>query len=115
VRLTKAESLHDVLQRRCHLRPVLGYELSINNKPIITANIAHRIGEEAPAFANPGHQNSCTAGPTTRAPLNMEELSAIAFIKSSLPTIIHKKGLPSRNIEAFTTPSKLASTNTCQT
>jgi hypothetical protein len=55
------------------------------------------------------------AGPITRAPLNMEEFSAIAFIKSSLPTMSTRNDCRPGMSNAFTTPRKLASTNTCQT
>ena len=51
----------------------------------------------------------------TRAPLNMEEFSAIAFIRSSLPTMSTRNDCRPGISKALTTPSSAASTNTCQT
>ena len=41
------------------------------------------------------------AGPITRAPLNIEEFSAIAFIRSSLPTMSTRNDCRARNIEGI--------------
>ncbi len=48
------------------------------------------------------------AGPATRAPLNIEELSAIAFNKSSRPTISIRKDCRAGTSNAFTVPSSVA-------
>ena len=56
-----------------------------------------------------------TAGPTMRAPLNMEEFSAIAFIRSSLPTMSTRNACRAGMSNAFTTPSSVASTRMCHT
>ncbi len=55
------------------------------------------------------------AGPMMRAPLNMEEFSAMAFIRSSLPTMSTRKDCRAGISNAFTTPSNAASTKMCQT
>ena len=55
------------------------------------------------------------AGPMTRAPLNIEEFSAMAFIRSSLPTMSTRKDWRPGMSKAFTTPSRAASTKMCQT
>jgi hypothetical protein len=56
-----------------------------------------------------------TAGPTLRAALKIEELSAIAFSKSSRPTISTVNDWRAGASKALATPSRKASTNTCQT
>ncbi len=48
------------------------------------------------------------AGPTTRAPLKMEELSAMALGKSSFPTICTKKACRMGTSNAFTIPTRNA-------
>ena len=55
------------------------------------------------------------AGPMMRAPLNMDEFSAMAFIRSSLPTMSTRKACRAGMSKAFTTPSKAASTKMCHT
>ena len=64
-------------------------------------DIAHRIRKESTS----PHQvcatrTPATAGPITRAPLNMDEFNAIAFIRSSLPDHVHEERLPPGNIES---------------
>jgi hypothetical protein len=49
------------------------------------------------------------AGPMTRAPLNMEEFNAIAFIKSSRETISMRKDWRPGISKAFTAPRSAAS------
>src|SRR6266404_5732404 len=56
-----------------------------------------------------------TAGPTTRAPLNIEEFSAMAFIRSSLPTMSIRKDCRPGISKAFTTPSRPARMKMCHT
>src|SRR5438309_8705717 len=55
------------------------------------------------------------AGPTIRAPLNIEEFSAIAFIKSSLPTMSTRNAWRAGMSNALTTPSRADSTKMCHT
>ena len=55
------------------------------------------------------------AGPATRAPLNIEELSAIAFSKSSRPTISIRNDCRAGTSNAFTVPSSVASAIISQT
>ena len=55
------------------------------------------------------------AGPMIRAPLNMVEFNAMAFIRSSLPTMSTKKDCRAGMSNAFTTPSSAASTKICHT
>ena len=50
-----------------------------------------------------------------RAPLNIDEFSAIAFIRSSLPTMSTMNACRAGMSNAFTTPSNAASTKMCQT
>ncbi len=52
--------------------------------------------------------NAAIAGPTTRAPLNIEEFSAIAFGRSSLPTICTRKACRIGTSNAFTIPTRNA-------
>src|SRR5436190_53084 len=54
-----------------------------------------------------------TAGPTIRAALNMDELSAIAFMRSSLPTSSTMNAWRAGMSNALTTPKNTASTMTC--
>ena len=54
-----------------------------------------------------------TAGPTIRAALNMDELSAIAFMRSSLPTSSTMNAWRAGMSNALTTPKNTASTITC--
>ena len=78
------------------------------------SDIAHAIGKKAPPFSDRGDHQPATAGPTIRAPFNIEEFNAIAFGRSFLGTMsatnVWRVGI---SIE-FTTPSRIASTNTCQ-
>ena len=55
-----------------------------------------------------------TAGPTIRAALNMDEFSAIAFIRSSLPTSSAMNAWRPGMSNALTIPKNTASTITCQ-
>ena len=55
-----------------------------------------------------------TAGPTTRAALNIAELSAMAFIRSSLPTNSTMKDWRAGRSIVLATPNRIASTATCQ-
>ena len=50
------------------------------------------------------------AGPIKRAPLNIDEFSAMAFIKCSLPTISTRNAWRPGMSNAFTIPSRAAST-----
>src|SRR5712692_8853492 len=61
------------------------------------------------AIANPA-----TAGPTTRAPLKIEEFNAIAFGKSSFPTICTKNACRIGTSNAFTIPTRNAMKMTSQ-
>src|SRR6266699_3374575 len=54
-----------------------------------------------------------TAGPTIRAALNMDELSAIAFMRSSLPTSSTMNAWRAGMSNALTTPKNTASAMTC--
>ncbi len=45
------------------------------------------VQEKTPALADPAMAKPAMAGPTTRAPLKMDEFSAMAFGRSSFPTI----------------------------
>jgi hypothetical protein len=56
-----------------------------------------------------------TAGPTTRAPLNIEELSAMALTRSSRPTISTTNDCRAGMSNALVTPSSAAITKRCQT
>ena len=56
-----------------------------------------------------------TAGPTTRAALNIEEFRAMALTRSSLPTISTMKDWRVGMSKALTTPSREASAITFQT
>ena len=55
-----------------------------------------------------------TAGPTRRAPLTIDEFSAIALTRSSAPTISTMNDWRAGISNALTTPSSEASTKTCQ-
>ena len=55
------------------------------------------------------------AGPMTRAPLKSDEFSAMAFIKSSLPTISTMNDCRMGMSKALAMPRMVASTSTCQT
>src|SRR5258708_10631408 len=68
--------------------------------------------QPSPIFAT---RIPATAGPITRAPLNIEEFSAIAFIRSSRPTMSTRKDWRPGISNAFTTPSRAASTKICGT
>ncbi len=59
--------------------------------------------------------NPAIAGPTTRAPLKIEEFSAIAFIRSSFPTISFKKACRMGMSNALTMPARNAITMMCHT
>ena len=59
-----------------------------------------RLGFRQPRFPS--------AGPTTRAPLKIEEFSAIAFGKSSLTTISTRNACRIGTSNAFTTPTRNA-------
>ena len=50
-----------------------------------------------------------------RAPLNIDEFSAMAFIRSSLPTISTRNDCRAGISKAFTTPRSEASTKMCHT
>ena len=50
------------------------------------------------------------AGPTMRAPLNIDEFSAMAFIRSSRPTISTMNACRAGISNALTTPSNAART-----
>ena len=54
------------------------------------------------------------AGPTTREALNMEEFSAMAFIRSARPTISTMNDWRAGISKAFTTPSSADSAKMCQ-
>ncbi len=54
------------------------------------------------------------AGPKTRAPLNSDEFSAMAFIRSSLPTISTTKLCRVGMSKASVIPSSNASSAICQ-
>ena len=55
------------------------------------------------------------AGPTTRAPLTIEELSAIALLRSSRPTISTTNDWRAGMSKALTMPRQVARTKTCHT
>src|ERR1035438_9131972 len=55
------------------------------------------------------------AGPMMRAPLNMEEFKAIAFSRSSLPTMSIRNAWRAGMSNAFTTPRPAAIAIICQT
>ncbi len=55
-----------------------------------------------------------TAGPAATAALNIVEFRAIAFVKSSRPTISITKDCRAGTSKAFTTPSENARTMICQ-
>ena len=55
-----------------------------------------------------------TDGPTTAAPLNTEELSAIAFIRSCLPTISITKDWRAGTSKALMVPVAAAAMSTSQ-
>jgi len=55
------------------------------------------------------------AGPITRAALNSDEFSAIAFIRSSLPTISTMNDCRMGMSNALAMPRIVARTRTCQT
>ena len=54
------------------------------------------------------------AGPSTRDALNMEEFSAMAFIRSALPTISTMNDWRAGMSKALTTPSSAERTKICQ-
>ena len=56
-----------------------------------------------------------TAGPTTRAALNIDELRPMALSRSSFPTISTRNACRAGMSNAFTVPSSDASTMMCHT
>ena len=55
------------------------------------------------------------AGPTMRAPLNIEEFSAMAFIRSSLPTMSTRNACRAGMSNALTTPCRADKPKMCHT
>ena len=70
---------------------------------------------KAPAFADRAIRMPATAGPMARAALTIDELSAIALTRSSLPTISTTKDWRAGTSKALTMPRPAASAKTCQT
>jgi hypothetical protein len=61
-------------------------------------------------------RSPATAGPTNRAPLTIDELSAIAFGRSSRSSIISTRNACLAGMsKALTTPRKRESATICQT
>ena len=80
-----------------------------SEQPADDGDIAERIQEKAPALAEaPLPAAPATAGPTTRAPLNIDELSAIAFIRSPRPTISAMNAWRAGMSNALTIPTSAA-------
>src|ERR1035441_5091719 len=87
---------------------------SISSRPAITARKLTPLTKKHHPSPMPATSRPAMAGPTTRDALNMEELSAMAFIRSRLPTISTMKDWRAGISKEFAVPSRAERTKMCQ-
>jgi hypothetical protein len=85
----------------------------IISNPAITATKLRPFNRKHQVMPTCAMRNPATAGPTTRAPLKMELLSEIAFIRSSRLVISTMNACRAGMSKAIATPPSAASTRMC--
>src|SRR5437763_3728933 len=78
-----------------------GRKAVIINRPAITARKLTPLAKKHQPSPISATTRPASAGPITRAPLNMEEFRAMALTRSSRGNHVHDKGLARRNIKGI--------------
>ena len=81
-------------------RPAAACGRRISSRPAMHREVADAVERRSTSpRRSPRRAGPRSPGPTIRAPLNIDEFSAIAFIRSSRPTMLDEERLPRRDVE----------------